>query len=99
MVEVGTTNKTHLRDYEQAITPKTGVLLKVHSSNFRVVGFAEEVPLRDLVTLGRARGTPLFEDRGAGVLIALRPYGLPDEPTIGSSIEAGVDLVSVSGDK
>ncbi|MRR12646.1 L-seryl-tRNA(Sec) selenium transferase, partial [bacterium] len=66
MVEVGTTNKTHLRDYEQAITPKTGLILKVHSSNYRVVGFTEEVPLAELVALGHSRGVPVFEDQGSG---------------------------------
>jgi L-seryl-tRNA(Ser) seleniumtransferase len=99
MVEVGATNKTHLSDYANAITPKTGLLLKVHSSNFRVVGFTEEVSLADLVALGAERGVPVYEDQGSGVLIDLAPYGLPDEPTVRSSIEAGVDLVSVSGDK
>jgi L-seryl-tRNA(Ser) seleniumtransferase len=99
MVEVGATNKTHLKDYEAAIGPKTGLLLKVHSSNYRVVGFTEEVALADLVALGRKHGVPVFEDQGSGVLIDLRPYGLPDEPTVHSSIEAGVDVVSVSGDK
>ena len=99
MVEVGATNKTHLADYENAITPKTGLLLKVHSSNFRVVGFTEEVSLADLVALGARHGVPVYEDQGSGVLLDLAPYGLPDEPTVRSSIEAGVDLVSVSGDK
>jgi L-seryl-tRNA(Ser) seleniumtransferase len=99
MVEVGTTNKTHLCDYSDAITPKTGLLLKVHSSNFRVVGFTEEVPLADLVELGAAHEIPVYEDQGSGVLVDLAPYGLPDEPTVRSSIEAGVDLVSISGDK
>jgi L-seryl-tRNA(Ser) seleniumtransferase len=99
MVEVGTTNKTHLRDYADAITPKTGLLLKVHSSNFRVVGFTEEVSLGDLVELGAEHGVPVFEDQGSGVLVDLAPYGLPDEPTVRSSIEAGVDVVSISGDK
>jgi L-seryl-tRNA(Ser) seleniumtransferase len=99
MVEVGATNKTHLRDYEQAITPKTGLLLKVHSSNFRVVGFTEEVSLEELSALGRTHGVPVYEDQGSGVLVDLRPFGLPDEPTVRSSIEAGADLVSVSGDK
>ena len=99
MVEVGATNKTHLSDYATAITPKTGLLLKVHSSNFRVVGFTEEVSLADLVALGNERGVPVYEDQGSGVLIDLAPYGLPDEPTVRSSIEAGVDVVSVSGDK
>jgi len=99
MVEVGATNKTHLSDYAEAITPKTGLLLKVHSSNFRVVGFTEEVSLADLVSLGAESGVPVYEDQGSGVLIDLAPYGLPDEPTVRSSIEAGVDVVSVSGDK
>lgn len=99
MVEVGATNKSHLGDYASAITPKTGLLLKVHSSNFRVVGFAEEVSLGDLVALGAESGVPVYEDQGSGVLIDLAPYGLPDEPTVRSSIEAGVDVVSVSGDK
>jgi L-seryl-tRNA(Ser) seleniumtransferase len=99
MVEVGTTNKTHLVDYENAITPKTGLLLKVHSSNFRVVGFTEEVPLADLVALGARHDVPVYEDQGSGVLVDLAPYGLPDEPTVRSSIEAGVDVVSISGDK
>ncbi|MDY0087158.1 MAG: L-seryl-tRNA(Sec) selenium transferase [Coriobacteriia bacterium] len=99
MVEVGTTNKTHPRDYEQAITAQTGVLLKVHSSNFRVVGFTEEVALGDLVALGKAHGVPVYEDQGSGVLIDLRPFGLPYEPTVGESIAAGADLVSCSGDK
>jgi L-seryl-tRNA(Ser) seleniumtransferase len=99
MVEVGATNKTHLADYENAITPKTGLLLKVHSSNFRVVGFTEEVSLAELVALGAKHGVPVYEDQGSGVLLDLAPYGLPDEPTVRSSIEAGVDIVSVSGDK
>jgi L-seryl-tRNA(Ser) seleniumtransferase len=99
MVEVGTTNKTHLSDYENAITPKTGLLLKVHSSNFKVVGFTEEVPLEELVALGAAHGLPVYEDQGSGLLVDLAPYGLPDEPTVRSSIEAGVDVVSISGDK
>lgn len=99
MVEVGTTNKTHLRDYEQALTERTGLLLKVHSSNFRVVGFTEEVSLEDLVALGRAHGVPVYEDQGSGVLVDLREFGLPYEPTVGASIAAGADLVSCSGDK
>jgi len=99
MVEVGTTNKTHLRDYENAVNERTGVLLKVHSSNFRVVGFTQEVGLDELVPLGRAHGVPVFEDQGSGVLVDLRPFGLPYEPTVGESIAAGADLVSCSGDK
>ncbi len=99
MVEVGTTNKTHLTDYENAVTDRTGLLLKVHSSNFRVVGFTEEVSVAELVELGSARGIPVFEDQGSGVLLDLRAYGLPYEPTVGESIAAGAQLVSCSGDK
>ncbi|MDP2183544.1 MAG: L-seryl-tRNA(Sec) selenium transferase [Actinomycetota bacterium] len=99
MVEVGTTNKTHLRDYEVAITPETRLLLKVHSSNFRVVGFTEEVTLGQLVELGAPHGIPVFEDQGSGVLVDLRKWGLPYEPTVGESIAQGAALVSCSGDK
>ena len=99
MVEVGSTNKTHLADYERALTANTGLLLKVHSSNYRVVGFTEEVALSDLVRLGAPHGVPVFEDQGSGVLVDLARYGLPDEPTVGASIAAGADLVSASGDK
>ena len=99
MVEVGATNKTHLSDYERALTPNTGLLLKVHSSNYRVVGFTEELSLAELVQLGAAHGVPVFEDQGSGVLIDLARYGLPDEPTVGASIAAGAHLVSASGDK
>ena len=99
MVEVGTTNKTHLADYERALTADTGLLLKVHSSNYRVVGFTEEVSLPELVKLGAAHGVPVFEDQGSGVLVDLSRFGLPDEPTLGASIADGADLVSASGDK
>jgi len=104
MVEVGATNKTHLRDYEGAITSNTGLLLKVHSSNFRVVGFTEEVSLAELVELGAKRGVPVFEDQGSGVLVDLEARGFDPgdfgrEPTIGESVAAGADLVSASGDK
>lgn len=99
MVEVGATNKTHLADYERALTANTGLLLKVHSSNYRVVGFTEEVSLGELVQLGAQHGVPVFEDQGSGVLIDLSRHGLPDEPTVGASIAAGADVVSASGDK
>ncbi|MBS3955975.1 MAG: L-seryl-tRNA(Sec) selenium transferase [Clostridiales bacterium] len=99
MVEVGTTNKTHLADYEGALTERTGVILKVHSSNFRVVGFTQEVGLDELVLLGAAHGVPVFEDQGSGVLVDVRQWGLPHEPTVAESIAAGADLVSCSGDK
>jgi L-seryl-tRNA(Ser) seleniumtransferase len=99
MVEVGTTNKTRLKDYERAITPRSALLLKVHSSNFRMVGFTEEASLAELVALGRERGVPVYEDQGSGVLVDLAPYGIAGEPTVRSSIEAGADVVSISGDK
>ena len=99
MVEIGTTNKTHLADYERALTPNTGLFLKVHSSNYRVVGFTEEVPLADLVALGAPHGIPVMEDQGSGVLFDLRPFGLPEEPTVAESVAAGAAVVTASGDK
>jgi L-seryl-tRNA(Ser) seleniumtransferase len=99
MVEVGTTNKTHPSDYEDAAGPETGLLLKVHSSNFRMVGFTDQVPLAQLVSIGRARGLPVFEDQGSGALVDLAAFGLAGEPTIAASVEVGADLVSASGDK
>ena len=99
MVEVGTTNKTHLADYERALTCNTGLFLKVHSSNYRVVGFTEEVGLSQLVALGAPHGIPVMEDQGSGVLFDLRPFGLPDEPTVAESIAAGAAVVTASGDK
>ncbi len=102
LVEVGTTNKTHLRDYEGAITPATGLLLKVHRSNFAMVGFTSEVGAAELVALGRARGLPTMIDLGSGALIdraAQRAWGLPDEPTVAETVASGADLVTFSGDK
>lgn len=99
MVEVGTTNKTHLRDYENALNENTGLLLKVHSSNYRVLGFTAEVSLEELVALGNERGIPVMEDQGSGVLIDLRKYGLPYEPTVQESVAAGAHVVTFSGDK
>lgn len=99
MVEVGTTNKTHLSDYKKASTSATGLYLKVHSSNYRVVGFTEEVALEDLVALGAEKDIPVMEDQGSGVLIDLTKYGLPHEPTVGASVAAGADVVTFSGDK
>jgi len=99
MVEVGTTNKTHLADYESALTDKTGLLLKVHSSNYRVVGFTAEVSVRELVELGAPHGVPVMEDQGSGVLVDLRRYGLPYEPTVGESVAQGAAVVTCSGDK
>ena len=97
--EVGATNRTHLRDYAEAITPDTALLLKVHTSNYRVVGFTAEVSSRELVELGRERGIPVMEDLGSGSLVDLRPWGFPYEPTVPETVASGVDLVSFSGDK
>jgi L-seryl-tRNA(Ser) seleniumtransferase len=97
--EVGTTNRTHLRDYADAIGPETALLLKVHTSNYRVVGFTADVSSRELVELGRERGISVVEDLGSGSLIDLRPYGFPYEPTVPEVVASGVDLVSFSGDK
>jgi len=97
--EVGTTNKTHLRDYEAAISPDTAMLLKVHTSNFRILGFTQEVPLPDLVALGSRHQLPVVEDLGSGCLIDLGRYGLEREPTVGETLELGADLVMFSGDK
>jgi len=99
LVEVGTTNRTHLRDYDQAISEETALVLKVHSSNFKVVGFTSEVALDELVDLGRARGIPVMEDLGSGCLVDLTAYGLKEEPLVQESIKAGVEVVTFSGDK
>jgi L-seryl-tRNA(Ser) seleniumtransferase len=102
MVEVGTTNKTHARDYAAAIGERTGLLLKVHRSNFAVVGFTAEVSAEQLVALGRERGVPTMIDLGSGMLVdraRQRAWGLPDEPTVGEAVAAGADLVTFSGDK
>ncbi|MBS4537151.1 L-seryl-tRNA(Sec) selenium transferase [Clostridium sp. D2Q-11] len=99
LVDVGTTNKTHLWDYEKAIGEDTSVLLKVHTSNYRIVGFTESVSIEELVKLGNQRGIPVVEDIGSGVLIDLSKYGLSYEPTVQESINRGVDIVSFSGDK
>ena len=97
--EVGTTNKTHLRDYDRAITEKTRALMKVHTSNYRIVGFSETPTLPELVQLGHERGLPVIEDLGSGSLVDLQQYGIHDEPSVLDSVRAGVDVVSFSGDK
>ena len=99
MIEVGTTNKSHLRDYEEVIGPETGLLLKVHRSNFQIVGFTEEVDRVQLSALGRKYNIPVVEDLGSGCLIDLTKYGLLKEPTAGEVLDQGVDLVTFSGDK
>ena len=97
--EVGATNKTHLRDYENAITEQTKALMKVHTSNYRIIGFSETPALADLVELGHQRGLPVIEDLGSGCLLNLNQFGIHDEPSVQDSLKAGVDVVSFSGDK
>jgi L-seryl-tRNA(Ser) seleniumtransferase len=97
--EVGTTNRTHLADYAGAIGPGTALLLKVHTSNYRVVGFASEVGLPELVALGKSRGVPVMEDLGSGALVDLGRYGLPKEPVVSERVAMGADVVTFSGDK
>ncbi|AKL95125.1 L-seryl-tRNA(Sec) selenium transferase SelA [Clostridium aceticum] len=99
LVDVGTTNKTHLWDYEKALGEDTAALLKVHTSNYKILGFTEAVPLKDLVTLGRKNNVPVIEDLGSGVLVDLQKYGLTYEPTVQESVALGVDVVTFSGDK
>ena len=99
LVEVGTTNKTYLSDYERAISPATQLLMRVHTSNFKVVGFTADVPVGELVGLGRRSSIPVLDDLGSGCLIDLSAYGIPPEPTPQASIAAGADLVTFSGDK
>jgi L-seryl-tRNA(Ser) seleniumtransferase len=97
--EVGTTNITRLTDYEQAIGPNTGLLMRIHPSNFRVRGFTEEVSLADLVTLGRQHNLPVIDDAGSGALLDMAGCGLTGEPIVPQSVAAGADLVLCSGDK
>ena len=99
LVEVGTTNKTHYDDYEAAITEDTRALLKVHTSNYRIVGFTDSVAVDELIPLAKEHGLPVVEDLGSGVLIDLAKYGLTHEPTVQESIAKGADVVCFSGDK
>lgn len=99
LIEVGTTNRTHLLDYERAMTDETSLLLKVHSSNYRIVGFTSDVPSADLSRLGQEKGVATMEDLGSGCMIDLRPYGLVGEPTVQEVIKSGMDIVTFSGDK
>uniref|UniRef100_A0A7C3YQL9 L-seryl-tRNA(Sec) selenium transferase n=1 Tax=candidate division WOR-3 bacterium TaxID=2052148 RepID=A0A7C3YQL9_UNCW3 len=99
LVEVGTTNRTHLRDYREAINPNTALILKVHKSNYEIIGFTKEVELKELITLGREFNLLIVHDLGSGALIDLSQYGLPKEPVVRESIKEGADLCLFSGDK
>jgi L-seryl-tRNA(Ser) seleniumtransferase len=97
--EVGTTNKTHLRDYKNALSGNTALLLKVHTSNYRVIGFTDEVPMSEIAGLGKEFHIPVMADLGSGCLIDLERFGITGEPTVQSVISSGVDLVTFSSDK
>ncbi len=97
--EVGTTNKTHLKDYREAVGETSALFLKVHTSNYRIIGFTASVSAPDLVSLARERGLMVMEDLGSGMLLDLSPYGLPREPTVREAVAAGIDVVTFSGDK
>ena len=99
MIEVGTTNRTHLEDYRRAINANTRLLMRVHPSNYRIVGFASSPTGAELAALAREKGLPLYEDAGSGLLEDLRNYGVVDEPVVREVVEQGVDVVSFSGDK
>ena len=99
MVEVGTTNRTHLEDYRRAINANTRLIMRVHPSNYRIVGFASSPGVSELSALAHEAGLPLYEDAGSGQLSDLRKYGVIDEPVVREIIESGVDVVSFSGDK
>jgi L-seryl-tRNA(Ser) seleniumtransferase len=97
--EIGTTNKTHLRDYENAVNENTALILKVHQSNYKIKGFTKSIEIEDLVSLGRKHQVPVMFDLGSGCLIDLKPYGVHDEPAVPDIVQTGADLITFSGDK
>jgi L-seryl-tRNA(Ser) seleniumtransferase len=99
LIEVGTTNRTHPKDYREALTPRTGVILKVHTSNYRIQGFTSEVSAPELATIADAAGVPLMNDLGSGTLVDLSHYGVKREPTVREAVAEGAGLVTFSGDK
>ena len=99
LVEVGTTNKTHARDYEKAVTENTAAIMRVHPSNYKISGFTSEVPLEELVGIAHAHGLPLIDDVGAGALVDFSRFGFEPEPTLPDSVRAGADLITASADK
>jgi L-seryl-tRNA(Ser) seleniumtransferase len=99
LVEVGATNRTHLYDYEHAITEDTALLLRVHTSNFRIIGFTSQVSAEDMVILAKKHGLITMEDLGSGSLVDFSQFGFPKEPTVQEIVQAGVDVVTFSGDK
>jgi L-seryl-tRNA(Ser) seleniumtransferase len=99
LIEVGTTNKTHLKDYRNAVNENTGAIIKIHTSNYKIVGFTQDVDTNDLKTISNERNIPLIEDLGSGMIIDLYDYGLNKEPTVRETLAKGVDVVTFSGDK
>ena len=99
LVEVGTTNKTRIEDYERRLGPETAVLMKVHTSNFRILGFTESATLEEMVALGKKHNVPVMDDMGSGAFVDLAPFGITGEPVVQDSVKAGADVITFSGDK
>ncbi|MDD2619487.1 MAG: L-seryl-tRNA(Sec) selenium transferase [Syntrophomonadaceae bacterium] len=99
LVEVGTTNRTYISDYAGAVTEETALLFTAHTSNYKIMGFTEEVPVAALVKLGREKGVPVMHDLGSGILYQNAAWGLSEEPSVGECVEAGADIITFSGDK